>query len=369
MTTQTLAPARQLMRTAVRSSQFIIPLIAVILLWEHVAPLLLLFVLSLLLSSILSPLADWLESRLGGSRLLAVLAVYGTIILLLAGLASLIWPILREQVEAMIAAFSVEGLTELGANLKQSVIGLVPQFLRGTAEARLDDAIQNLPGYLADLAAKMGRLLAVVASLVGKFILVLVFTFILMLESRNFKVQFMRAVPNPYFELALNLLDKISGQVSGYLRGQGVAAATVGILSTIGLFILSLALDVTIPYFVIVGLLAGLANLIPFVGPFVGIFVAWVVYLMTPQTAGISVVVLGALAGMFLLVQMIDNFFVSPKIMSASVGMHPLVVIVVIMIGGSIMGPLGMLFAVPTFGVIKVTIVEVLWGLKAYRIL
>nr|NGX46639.1 hypothetical protein [Chlamydiota bacterium] len=60
---------------------------------------------------------------------------------------------------------------------------------------------------------------------------------------------------------------------------------------------------------------------------------------------------------------------VSPKIMSASVGMHPLVVIVVIMIGGSLMGSLGMLFAVPTFGVLKVTLSEVVWGLKAYRIL
>ncbi len=369
MPAQPVTPARQLMQVIVRWSQIIFPLLAVILLWRHVAPLLLLMVLALLLTSIVSPLADWLESRLGGSRLLGVLTVYVTMILLLVGVASILGPLLIKQVNAMASEFKGQNLTDLIANLKSSILGFVPPDLQRIAESRLDATVRNLPGFLASLADDLAGVVLQVASLVGKLILVLVFTFILMLESRNFKVQFMRAVPNTYFEMVLNLLDKINGQVSGYLRGQAAAAATVGILSMIGLFTISLVMDVTIPYFVIVGMLAGFANLIPFVGPFVGIFFAWVVYLMTPQAAGISVTVLVALAGMFLVVQMIDNFFVSPKIMSASVGMHPLVVIVVIMIGGSMMGPLGMLFAVPTFGVVKVTIEEVLWGLRAYRIL
>lgn len=369
MTALPATPARRALQMLVRSSQFIFPLLAVILLWQHVAPILLLFVLALLLTSIFSPLADWLETRLGGNRLLAVLAVYAAMILLMVGVASILGPLLIRQANAMTSAFKGQNLVELIANLKISVMGFIPEDLRGVAESRLDATVRNLPSFLGNLADDLAGLVLAVASLLGKFILVLVFTFILMLESRNFKVKFLRAVPNTYFELTLNLLDKINGQVSGYLRGQAVAAATVGLLSTVGLFVVSKLMDVTIPYFVIVGLLAGFANLIPFVGPFVGILFAWIVYLMTPQAAGISAMVLVTLAAMFLVVQMIDNFFVSPKIMSASVGMHPLVVIVVIMIGGSIMGPLGMLFAVPTFGVIKVTIEEVVWGLKAYRIL
>jgi predicted PurR-regulated permease PerM len=143
----------------------------------------------------------------------------------------------------------------------------------------------------------------------------------------------------------------------------------VGVLSTIGLYLLSWILDVSIPYAFIIGMLAGIANLIPFIGPFVGMIPAIISYLVTPQAAGISVLVPLGIIAMFLAVQMIDNFFISPKIMSSNVGMHPLLVMVVIMVGNSIMGPLGMLFAIPTFGVLRATMNEVIWGLKAYRIL
>ena len=165
------------------------------------------------------------------------------------------------------------------------------------------------------------------------------------------------------------MLEKIQAHVRGYLRGQGAAAGTVGILSTIGLYLVAWIFDVTIPYAFIIGMLAGFANLIPFIGPFVGMVPAILAYVMTPQVLGIQVIVPVMIVVMFMVVQMIDNFFVSPKIMSASAGMHPLMVMIVIMVGGSMMGPLGMLFAVPTFGVVKVTLEEIVWGMKAYRLL
>jgi len=362
-------PARRFLQTFLRGAQIIIPLAAVILLWRHVAPILLLLVLALLLTSIFSPLVNWLESRFTGNRLLAVLAVYLVIILTVSGLAYLLGGTLIDQANTMVSAFQGKNLEELITNLKESVLAFIPKTLRPRVEEYLLSMVESPPAFLTDLAGSLAGLILKLADLVGKLILVLVFAFILLLESRNFKVTFMRAVPNAYFEMILNLLEKIQDQVSGYLRGQGMAALTVGVLSTIGLFLISQIGRVAIPYFVIIGMLAGLANLIPFIGPFVGMVPAIGVYLMTPQPAGISAIVIVVIIAMFLTVQAIDNFFVSPKIMSASVGIHPLVVIVVIMIGGSLMGPLGMLFAVPAFGVMKVTVVEVVWGLKAYRIL
>ena len=362
-------PTRRLIQTLMRGSQIIVPLAAVILLWRHVAPILLLLVLALLIASILSPLVNWLETRFGGSRLLGVLAVYSAIILIIVGAAYILGGTLIEQANTLVSAFQGKNLEDLVNNLKESVLVFIPQSLRPRVEAYLLSMAETPPAFLSDLAGSLAGIVFSLANLVGKLVFVLVFAFILLLESRNFKVAFMRAVPNAYFEMILNLLEKIHAQVSGYLRGQGMAALTVGVLSTIGLFLISQLGGVAIPYFVIIGMLAGLANLIPFIGPFVGMVPAIGVYLMTPQPAGINLVMIVVIIGMFLFVQAIDNFFVSPKIMSASVGIHPLVVIVVIMIGGSLMGPLGMLFAVPTFGVFKVTLSEVVWGLKAYRIL
>lgn len=353
----------------IRASVIIIPLLILYFWREEIAPILLLLVLALLLTSIFSPLVNWLESRLGGNRLLGVLAVYSAIILIVVGAVIILGGTILEQANNLVLSFQGKNLEDLIINLKESLLAFIPQFVRPKAEAYFLSLIESPPEFLSKLAGGLGGIILKLADVVGKLILVLVFAFILLLESRNFKVTFMRAVPNAYFEMILNLLDKIQDQVSGYLRGQGMAALTVGVLSTIGLFLISLIGGIKIPYFVIIGMLAGLANLIPFIGPFVGMIPAIGVYLMTPQPAGINAVVILVIIGMFLFVQAIDNFFVSPKIMSASVGIHPLVVIIVIMIGNNVAGPLGMLFAVPTYGVCKVTIQEVVWGLKAYRIL
>ncbi len=369
MTPASVTPARRLAHALMRGSQVIFPLAAIILLWQHVAPILLLIVLALLISMILAPLVNWLETRFGGNRLLAVLGVYCIIILLIVGAVITLGGTLIDQAAALVSNFQGQNLEDLINNLKDSLLAFIPQSLQPKVEAYLVSMVESPPAFLSDLAGGLAGMILKLADIVGKLVLVLVFAFILLLESRNFKVALIRAVPNAYFEMTLHLLDKIHGQVSGYLRGQGMAALTVGVLSTIGLLLISQIGRVALPYFVIIGMLAGLANLIPFIGPFVGMVPAIGVYLMTPQPNGISAIMIVIIIAMFLLVQSIDNFFVSPKIMSASVGIHPLVVIIVIMIGGSLMGPLGMLFAVPTYGVLKVTLTEVVWGLKAYRIL
>lgn len=361
--------SRPLLHNLLRISQFIIPLFVIILLWKHIAPILLLLVIALLLTSIFLPVVEWLESRMAGSRLGAVVTIYAAIILSVVGLARFLAPILANEASSMASALSGQGIEGLTETIKSSLLAVVPDGFKPTVESRMGDWIAGsgkfMTSLLSDLAGIIGKLIGVLMNVV----LVLVFTFILLLESRNFKVAFVRGIPNAYFEMTLNLLDKVHAQVSGYLRGQGIAAASVGVLSTIGLYLLSWMLDVSIPYAFIIGMLAGIANLIPFIGPFVGMIPAIISYLVTPQAAGISALVPLAIIAMFLAVQMIDNFFISPKIMSSNVGMHPLLVMVVIMVGNSIMGPLGMLFAIPTFGVLRATMNEVIWGLKAYRIL
>ena len=95
-------PARRLIQALMRGSQIIFPLAAVILLWRHVAPILLLLVLALLLASIFSPLVNWLETRFGGRRLLAVLAVYATIILIIVGTVYMLGGTLIDQANTLV---------------------------------------------------------------------------------------------------------------------------------------------------------------------------------------------------------------------------------------------------------------------------
>ena len=150
-----------------------------------------------------------------------------------------------------------------------------------------------------------------------------------------------------------------------------MAGFIVGALSIIGLNILCSVTDMQHDYIILVGVLAGLFNLIPFVGPMIGGILAILFFLITGQADGFELQYYHILFIMFTFgsVQLIDNFISSPLIISDSVGLHPMFVIIVVMIGGSIMGPLGMIISVPIAAILKVIVEELIWGFKNYRYL
>lgn len=165
-------------------------------------------------------------------------------------------------------------------------------------------------------------------------------------------------VPNAYFELCLNLLHQINGQIGGYIRGQILATSIVSTLSISGLSIIA------VPYALPLGLLAGLANMIPFLGPLIGIVAASIVALAT----GGGMAMVGKVVVVFLIIQIIDNVLIQPSVVAKSVEMHPLVVLFVVMVGSQLMGIAGMLIAVPLTGILKVSTLTVYEGIRGYRL-
>ena len=165
-------------------------------------------------------------------------------------------------------------------------------------------------------------------------------------------------VPNAYFELCLNLLYQINAQIGGYIRGQIMATSVVATLAVFGLSI------VGVNYALPLGIVAGLANMIPFLGPLIGFLSASIVALATGGGA-IMVLQVGIV---FLSVQLIDNIVIQPTVVAKSVDLHPLAVLLVVMIGSQFMGVIGMLIAVPLAGIIKVSIQTIYQGLKSYRL-
>ena len=113
-----------------------------------------------------------------------------------------------------------------------------------------------------------------------------------------------------------------------------------------------------------VGVVAGLANMIPYLGPLIGIIMASAVALVTEGgTSMVTQVVI-----LFLFIQIIDNVLVQPIVVAKSVDLHPLVVMVVVMIGSDLWGMVGMLVAVPVTGIFKVSGQTIYEGLKGYRV-
>ena len=136
------------------------------------------------------------------------------------------------------------------------------------------------------------------------------------------------------------------------------------LFSIIGLYILQWITNIFIPYTFIIGITAGLFNLIPFIGPVMGMIPAIIIYLVTDQVVPIHIFYVFLIIGVFAIVQLIDNLVMSPYIMGSSVGLHPILVIILVLLGASVGGILGMLFAVPIGAIIKVVICEMIVSLK-----
>ena len=158
----------------------------------------------------------------------------------------------------------------------------------------------------------------------------------------------------------MNLLHQINGQIGGYIRGQILATSVVAILAVSGLSVIGLQ------YAFPVGLLAGFANMIPFLGPLIGIISASIVALATGGTVAMSLV--GKVVVIFLLIQIVDNILIQPTVVAKSVEMHPLMILFVVMVGSQLLVIVGMLIAVPLTGIVKVTVQSIYVGLRSYKL-
>ena len=141
----------------------------------------------------------------------------------------------------------------------------------------------------------------------------------------------------------LHLARRLNRSIGGFFRGQLLVALIVGIMVSIGLAIIQL------PFWLLVGMVAGLFNIIPLIGPWVGGIPGVIIALTTVNTTdAIWVIVVMAAA------QQIDNHFISPIVMQRAVKLHPAAVMMALLAGGTIGGFFGLLLAVPTAEVLKI---------------
>ena len=211
------------------------------------------------------------------------------------------------------------------------------------------------------------------AGAVGNFMflatMIFIFTIILLAEYHVFRKSLVSMIPNKYFEIGLKLIFNIEKSVSSYLKGQFLSASSVAAMSIAGLIILNLA-GANLTLIIFIGIIAGLSNLIPLIGPFVGMVPAILISFMNNigNDASTAHMLFGVFPSpffifdiilMFLVVQQIEGNLITPTLVGKSVGLHPMLVMISLLIGGTLLGPLGMLFAVPASGIIKVIVKEV----------
>ena len=178
-------------------------------------------------------------------------------------------------------------------------------------------------------------------------------------------------VPNRFFEMSLNLIDTVDRHLGAYIRGQMAVASSVGSLSALGLWM------VGVPCYFVIGMFAGLANLITYLGPVAGAIPAMILSVvlfddLTPLWGDPYQALWEPLAGIgitFAVVQLTDNIFISPLIVSRNTNLHPMVVIIAVLIGAKLFGLVGMLLGVPVLSITKVVVEDIIWHFRHYRLL
>ena len=276
--------------------------------------------------------------------------VLGSIIFILVYLLA---PVVVTQVQTLQSAHSAEQTSGVILRL-ENIIRTKLGFL-GLGEFNLGEKIHDLGSYVGERAGDF--VMHEGLSLVVYGVAIPFIVFFLLKDGRAIKKQIISIVPNRYFEFALDLVYKMDVQLGNYLRSQFTDAVVFGVLSTLVLWLLD------VKYFIFIGPFAGLANLIPYVGPVAGALPAVAVSLFETGdvTKAIQVVVA------FVVLKLLDDVLIQPLLVAKGVNLHPLLVLIAIIVGGELFGILGMLLAVPATGFVKVVLQESIVTLRKYR--
>ncbi len=334
--------------------------------WPYISNVVTMLIFTFLFTTILLPLVDYLERKINSRGLSVLIITVVSLTIIVTFLGSFVSNFVDQAKDFSVKLNQEEYISDL-TNLIQEKL---PAFDLNEADNQTA-LVSKIQGYVKSTLQNILSMVGAVGGFLFTTVMVFIFTIILLFEYHHFKKSLVRFLPNKFFEVGLRMIYNIEHQISNYLTGQLLAAVSVAVMSIIGLFFLNVG-GANLTLIVFIGTIAGLANLIPLVGPFVGMIPAIVIAVMNNLGNDIALnhVLFGItpvpspfyifdIAVMFLIVQQIDNNLVTPVLVGESVGLHPIMVMIALLIGGTLMGPMGMLFAVPAAGVLKVIYQEV----------
>ncbi len=342
-------------------------------------PVLTIFVIAALVAFLLMPLVDLLNNRARLPRGVAVLLAYlfFTVLLLLAplvflppvidGFNSLAKIDYRILVDGSLTWLE-QSLTTL-QNTEVDVLGLQFDFAPVVEPAleTLQDRRPNLSAPpLPSLQTAFRSLTSAVTFTYGfatnvagtvfsgllTFIITLLSAIYISLDAHKFKRWFLQAVPDPYRPEFSELLNRLRKTWRAYLRGQLNLMVIIGLVTWLG------NMAIGLPGAFALGVIAGILELIPNLGPFLAAVPAVVVALIQGSTyLGVgNLVFMLIVIGLYVLIQQLENTLVVPRVLGEAVDLHPLVVMMGVVVGASFAGILGALLAAPVIASVRVIV-------------
>ena len=288
--------------------------------------------------------------RLRIHRILATILAFVLLAVLIIAVLAVVFPTVRSQALELGQSLPtlyvdvIDWMRETGARFGVDVDTLLSQ---EAIEEWLNDPAnqETIQQIVFGFGAGAGQVIrGVTESLVILFLAPVLAIYVL-IDLDRFKKTSVELTPPKYQEEVAYVGGEVGGALGSFVRGQLLVAFIVGVASSIGMWIIDL------PFWLLIGILAGFLNLIPFLGPIVGGALAVLVALLNgdPWQAVWAVVI-------FVIIQQIDNHIITPMIQRTRVQLSPLVIVLALVIGGAVAGLLGVLIAVPLTAAIRILV-------------
>ncbi|MCR4402204.1 MAG: AI-2E family transporter [Firmicutes bacterium] len=298
------------------------------------------FVLALGLSYLMNPLVTYLEKR-GAPRSAGTLVVYVGFTLCVTLVGVYLFPRLLTQLETL-----TDVLPEQAQRVQARLVAFYTRFNRFNIpeplKGAVDDGIRRAEEGVADFARRFVSALPGLLPKMTMLILVPVLAFYFTMDFPEIKMWLLSWIPSRWRSEVVGLLIEVDQALGSFVRGQILVSAVVGVLIFLGLSIIG------VDFALVIGIVAGIFNIVPYFGPVIGAIPAVISALLESPVLVIYVIIL------FVLVNQLESAVVGPNILGEQVGLHPVAVIFSVLAGGHLFGVTGILLAVPAAAVVKV---------------
>lgn len=285
--------------------------------------------IALIFSSALDPWVDWLKSK-KIPRVVGILLIYLVLFIAVSSVFYLIIPPIAEEVGELAANFP---------RYLEKIISGFSAFKEYSVEHGLiDDIKENLGSVSSNLQKAAGGVFSTVTNIFGgifSFFLILVMTFYMVVEENAIKKLIWSIAPAKHQPYIMQLINRMQIKIGLWLRGQLILSFIVFVLIYTGLLILK------VKYALVLALIAGLVEFVPYLGPMLAAIPA--VFLAFTQAPMLALFV----AVLYYIVQLVENNILVPKVMQKAVGLNPIVSIAVLLMGFKIAGVAGAILSIP----------------------
>ncbi|HHW02831.1 MAG TPA: AI-2E family transporter [Thermoanaerobacterales bacterium] len=310
---------------------------------KKIEAILLPFAIGLLISYILDPVVVFLSNK-GIKRPIAVALIYfiliGSIIIALVYIVPVILMELNKLINTI--PFYTQEIQDIVKEFKIKYKTIFPAAIQEVIDRNIDQIEKILLSILQNIASIIMRWVSSLFSI----ILGPVVGFYLLKDLDKIKMNLVYYLPHDQRQMVIKFLEKIDTTLGRYIRSQLIVSFIIGIFTTLALYILK------IDFALLIGLLAGVTNIIPYFGPFIGALPAVVITMLRYPHKIVWLVIA------IIIIHELESGIISPHIVGENVGLHPITVIFSLLVGGTFFGLWGMILAVPIAALIKIIFFE-----------